>query len=161
MAPGSSRPQPEIRKDDVSGAGQRTVGVVVVSHSMQVADATVTLVRQLANLDDDAPRLVSAGGMDDGSIGTDAARIADAIAGADAGGGVVVLADLGSAVLSTQTALDELLAPDLAGRVRISNGPLVEGAFVAAVQAAAGDDLDGVLAAADEAGTMDKRGDRR
>ena len=132
------------------------VGIVVVSHSGELADATVRLVARLANLPADGPLLVSAGGLEDGSIGTDATRIADAIVAADAGAGVVVLADLGSAVLATATAIDELLEPDVASRVRISRGPLVEGTFVAAVQASAADAIDGVLAAADEAATMNK-----
>ena len=133
-----------------------TVGIVVVSHSGEVADATVRLVARLANLTADGPRLVAAGGLVDGSIGTDATRIADALAAADTGAGVVVLADLGSAVLATMTAIDELIDPELAGRVRVSGGPLVEGTFVAAVQASAGDRLDGVLAGANEAGSMNK-----
>ncbi|MGH2401480.1 MAG: dihydroxyacetone kinase phosphoryl donor subunit DhaM [Candidatus Limnocylindria bacterium] len=132
------------------------VGIVVVSHSAEVADAIIRLVARLANLPPDGPRLLAAGGLEDGSIGTDATRIADALADADAGAGVVVLADLGSAVLATGTAIDELIEPDLAERVRISRGPIMEGAFVAAVQASAGDRLDGVLAAADEAATMNK-----
>jgi dihydroxyacetone kinase phosphotransfer subunit len=136
------------------------VGIVVVSHSGEVADATVRLVRQLANLADDGPGLVAAGGLEDASLGTDALRIADAIEHADAGSGVVVLADLGSAVLSAATAIEELLPPDVAARTVISRGPLVEGAFVAAVQASAGDALDGVRAAADDAAAMDKLGDR-
>ncbi len=135
---------------------QAAVGIVVVSHSAEVADATVQLVARLANIAADGPLLVAAGGLEDGSIGTDATRIADALASADAGAGVVVLADLGSAVLATVTAIEELLEPDLAARVRISGGPIVEGAFVAAVQASAGDALDGVLAAADEAASMNK-----
>ncbi len=77
------------------------------------------------------------------------------------GAGVVVLADLGSAVLATLTAVEELIDPDLAARVRISRGPLVEGTFVAAVQASTGDGVDGVLAAADEAAAMDKLEGRR
>jgi len=133
-----------------------TVGIVVVSHSGEVADATVRLVARLANLTADGPRVVAAGGLEDGSIGTDATRIADALAAADTGAGVVVLADLGSAVLATMTAIDELIDPELAGRVRVSGGPLVEGTFVAAVQASAGDRLDGVLAGANEAGSMNK-----
>ena len=140
---------------------QAAVGVVVVSHSADLADATVRLVARLANLPSDGPRLVAAGGMEDGSIGTDATRIADALAEADGGSGVVVLADLGSAVLATVTAVEELVDPALAERVRISRGPIVEGAFVAAVQASAGDALDGVLGAADEASTMDKLEGRR
>lgn len=135
------------------------VGIVVVSHSGEVADAVVRLVTQLANLDDGGPRLVAAGGLTDGTIGTDAVRIAEALAAADAGAGVVVLADLGSAVLSARTAVEDLIAPELAARVALSRGPLVEGTFVAAVQASAGDGLDGVRDAADEAASMDKLGD--
>lgn len=140
--------------------GRPAVGIVVVSHSAEVADATVRLVARLANLPADGPRLVAAGGLEDGSIGTDATRIADALRAADAGAGVVVLADLGSAVLSAVTAIEELIEADLGGRVRISRGPLVEGTFVAAVQASAGDALDGVLAAADDAASLDKLGGR-
>jgi len=144
----------------MTDAGPPPVGIVVVSHSAEVADATVRLVTQLANLAEDGPRLLAAGGMEDGSIGTDAVRIAAALERADTGSGAVILADLGGAVLSATTAVDELLPPDRAARVSISRGPLVEGTFVAAVQASAGDDLDGVRAAADDAGSMDKLGDR-
>lgn len=134
------------------------VGIVVVSHSAELADATVELVARLANLPVDGPRLVAAGGMEDGSIGTDAVRVADALAAADQGAGVVVVADLGSAVLSAMTAIEELIPPELAQRVRVSKGPIVEGCFVAAVQASIGDPVDAVLAAAEEAATLDKMG---
>jgi dihydroxyacetone kinase phosphotransfer subunit len=144
----------------VTEATPAPVGIVVVSHSAEVADATVRLVTQLANLPDGGPRLVAAGGLADGSLGTDAVRIADAMVRADAGSGVVVLADLGSAVLSAATAIEELLDPAQAERVVVSGGPIVEGAFVAAVQASAGDTVEGVRAAADEAAAMDKLGDR-
>jgi dihydroxyacetone kinase DhaKLM complex PTS-EIIA-like component DhaM len=137
-----------------------TVGIVVVSHSAAVAEATVELVRQLANLGPGGPRVVAAGGMADGAIGTDAVRIATAIGRADAGAGAVILADLGGAVLATQLALDELVPRDLAARARLSGGPLVEGTFIAAVQASAGDGVDGVAAAANEAAGMDKLGTR-
>jgi dihydroxyacetone kinase phosphotransfer subunit len=132
------------------------VGIVAVSHSGPLAKALCDLVRQLANLDPDGPALIPAGGLADGEIGTDAVAIADAIRTADAGAGVVACADLGSAVLATMTAIEDLLEPDLRQRTRISRGPLVEGCFVAAVQAAAGDDLAGVLTAADDAAAMEK-----
>jgi len=132
------------------------VGIVVVSHSGPLSDAVVELVTQLANLDADGPRLVAGGGLLDGELGTDATRISAAVEAADAGQGVVVLADLGSAVLATLTAIEDLLSEPIASRTRISRGPLVEGSFVSAVQAAAGDDLAGVLAAADDAASMDK-----
>ncbi len=132
------------------------VGIVVVSHSAPLAEAVVALVTALGNLALDEPPIRAAGGLDAETIGTDATRIAAAIEAADRGDGVVLVADLGSAVLSAQTAIEELLAPGLATRVRISRGPLVEGAFVAAVQASAGDTLDAVLSAADAAAEMNK-----
>jgi len=98
-------------------------------------------------------RIVAAGGMEDGTIGTDAARIAAAIEAADAGAGVVVLVDLGSAVLSTVTALELLGEP---GNVRLSRGPIVEGAVIAAVQASTGSTLDEVLEAAEAAANLPK-----
>jgi dihydroxyacetone kinase phosphotransfer subunit len=128
------------------------VGIVVVSHSAQIAAGTVELARQMAG---DDLRIEAAGGMPDGSLGTDAAAIMAAISAADGGAGVLVLVDLGSAVLATQTAL-ELLGDDVSARVRLSGGPLVEGAVVAAVQASVGDDLAAVLAAAEEAASLPK-----
>jgi dihydroxyacetone kinase phosphotransfer subunit len=128
------------------------VGIVVVSHSAQIAAGTVELARQMAG---DDLRIEAAGGTADGSLGTDAAAIMAAIEAAETGAGVVVLMDLGSAVLAAQTAL-ELLGSDVAARVRLSRGPLVEGAVVAAVQASVGDDLAAVLAAAEEAASLPK-----
>ena len=128
------------------------VGIVVVSHSAQIAAGTVELARQMAGPE---LRILAAGGLADGSLGTDAAAIMEAILAADDGAGVLVLVDLGSAVLATQTAL-ELLGEEAAGRVRLSGGPLVEGAVVAALQASIGDPLDAVLAAAEGAASLPK-----
>ena len=126
------------------------VGLVVVSHSSRIAEGTAELAGQMAGPD---VRIVAAGGMEDGTIGTDAARIAAAIEAADAGAGVVVLVDLGSAVLSTVTALELLGEP---GNVRLSRGPIVEGAVIAAVQASTGSTLDEVLEAAEAAANLPK-----
>lgn len=128
------------------------VGIVVVSHSAGIAAGTVELARQMAG---PALRIEGAGGIADGSLGTDAAAIMTAISAADSGAGVVVLVDLGSAVLATQTAL-ELLGEEIAARVRLSGGPLVEGAVVAALQASIGDSLDAVHAAAEGAASLPK-----
>lgn len=126
------------------------VGLVVVSHSVRIAEGTAELAGQMAG---DEVRIVPAGGLEDGTIGTDAARIAAAIEAADAGAGVVVLVDLGSAVLSTVTALELLGDPE---NVRLSRGPIVEGAVIAAVQASTGSSLDEVLEAAEGAASMPK-----
>lgn len=134
----------------MSSAAAPCVGLVVVSHSSRIAEGTAELAGQMAGPD---VRIVPAGGMADGAIGTDAARIAVAIGAADAGAGVVVLADLGSAVLATRTALELLGNP---GNVRLSRGPIVEGAIIAAVQASTGSSLDEVLEAAEGAASLPK-----
>ena len=125
---------------------------MVVSHSAKVAEGVVEMAAQMAP----GVRLHAAGGTDEGGIGTDATLIADAIAAADDGGGVLVLADLGSAVLSAQLAIDELVAEDQRGRVRIAEAPLVEGAVIGAIQASTGSTLDEVEEAARGAATMRK-----
>jgi PTS hybrid protein len=120
-----------------------TVGILVVSHSTAIATGTVELARQMAA---DVP-LVAAGGTDDGGIGTSFEAITagiEELAQADA---VVVLCDLGSAYLTTDTALD-FLDDDVRARVHVSQAPLVEGAVAAAVAAQTGGDADAVLAAA-------------
>lgn len=128
------------------------VGIVVVSHSATIATGVVELAAQMAG---PKVRLIAAGGAADGTLGTDATKVGAAIAGADSGAGVVVVADLGSAVLATKLAL-EMIEPELAARTRLSRGPLVEGAVVAAVQASSGDSLEAVLSATDDAGSMPK-----
>ena len=122
-----------------------TVGLVVVSHSRALASAAIALAGEM--LHGDAVRLEEAAGLDDATFGTDAVRVAEAIARADTGYGVVVLMDLGSAVLSAEVALD-LLERDLRERVVLCAAPLVEGLCVAAVAAAGGADRDEVAAEA-------------
>ena len=129
-----------------------SVGLVVVSHSAKIAEGVLELAGQMAK----GVRIQAAGGADDGGIGTDATLIAEAIAAADEGDGVLVLVDLGSAVLSAQVAIDELVEAETRDRVRIAEGPLVEGAVVAAIQANTGSTLDEVGQAARDAATMVK-----
>ena len=129
-----------------------SVGLVVVSHSAKVAEGAVELAAQMAA----EVRIRAAGGTADGGIGTDATLIAEAVEAADEGDGVLVLVDLGSAVLSAQLAIDELVDQERRSRVRISEAPLVEGAVIGAVQASTGSALDEVDEAARAAATMAK-----
>ena len=122
-----------------------TVGLVVVSHSRALARATVALAQEM--LHGKQIRIAIAAGLDDATFGTDAAQIVDAITAADQGLGVVVLMDLGSAVLSAELAL-ELLDDDVRERVVLCPAPLVEGLVVAAVAAAGGASSDEVAAEA-------------
>lgn len=125
-----------------------TVGLILVSHSADLARGSAELARQMAPSVVIAP----AGGTEDGGIGTSFEAISEAIAAADSGAGAVLLYDLGSALLTAETAL-EFLDPDDAGRIRIVDAPLVEGAVAAAVTAEGGADLDAVAAAAAGAGS--------
>ncbi|MEV7761086.1 dihydroxyacetone kinase phosphoryl donor subunit DhaM [Curtobacterium flaccumfaciens] len=120
-----------------------TVGILVVSHSAAIATGTVELARQMAA---DVP-LVAAGGTDDGGIGTSFEAITAGIEDLAESDAVVVLCDLGSAYLTTDTALD-FLDDDVRARVHVSQAPLVEGTVAAAVAAQTGGDADAVLAAA-------------
>lgn len=122
------------------------VGVVFVSHSARIAEGLVDLARQMAP----SATLVAAGGTDDGRIGTSFDLVSAGIAEADSGEGVVVLCDLGSAILTAETAMD-FLDDETRARVRIVDAPLVEGGVAAAVAAEAGDGLAEVVAAAESA----------
>jgi phosphoenolpyruvate---glycerone phosphotransferase subunit DhaM len=120
-----------------------TVGILVVSHSAAVASGTVERARQMAA---DVP-LVAAGGTEDGGIGTSFEAITAGLEELRDTDGIVVLCDLGSAYLTTDTALD-FLDDDDRVRVHVSQAPLVEGTVAAAVAAQTGGDVSAVLAAA-------------
>jgi PTS hybrid protein len=121
------------------------VGIVVVSHSRPLAEAAAALAGDL--LPGREVRVEVAAGDVDGGLGTDATAVADAITAADDGDGVVVLMDLGSAVLSAETAVD-LLPGDVRDRVTLSPAPLVEGLVGAVVLASTGAPRDRVAAEA-------------
>jgi phosphocarrier protein FPr len=111
------------------------VGIVIVSHSRPLARAAVALAAEM--LPGRPVRIAVAAGLDEHTFGTDAVQIAAAVAEADDGDGVVVLMDLGSAVLSAELALDLIDEPARA-RAVLCPAPLVEGLVVAAVAAAGG-----------------------
>jgi PTS hybrid protein len=125
------------------------VGIVVVSHSRDIAAGTIRLAAQMAG--PDVP-LEGAGGTADDGLGTDAERIAAALDAADRGDGVVVLGDLGSAILTVRAVLE---ARESNG-VRLLDAPLVEGAVAAAVTASAGLPIEDVARAAEEARVVPK-----
>ena len=120
-------------------------GLVLVSHSAELARAALGLTTGLSpGLD---VRVELAAGLPDGGLGTDATEVAAAIERADDGEGVLVLADLGSGIMSAETAL-ELVDPGLGARVRLSPAPLVEGLIGAYAAAGIGKPFNDV---ADEA----------
>src|SRR5262245_16989985 len=125
-----------------------TVGIVVVSHSHALAAAAYDLAAEM--LADQPVRVALAAGLDDTTFGTDATRISAAIEEVDSGAGVVVLMDIGSAVLSAELAL-ELLPDEQRDRVSLCSGPLVEGLLAASVSAGGGASRPDVAAEAVDA----------
>lgn len=129
--------------------GRARVALVLVSHSEPIARGTAELAAQMAP----GVAIHPVGGLPAGGLGTDFDRTLVALEEAAAGAvGVVVLADLGSAVLTVESAID-FLDDDVAARTRLADAPFVEGAVAAAVTAHGGGDVAGVLAAAEHAGS--------
>lgn len=127
------------------------VGLVMVSHSASLAAGIKELAGQMAP----GVPMAAVGGTADGRLGTDAILIKQAIEQVAHCDGVLVVVDLGSAVLSTEMAL-ELMAPEIKEKVQLADGPLVEGAVAAAVEASLGKPLAVVKAAAEEAANLRK-----
>ena len=120
------------------------VGIVLVSHSSELARGLADLASQVAGTE---VRVEPAGGGPGGSLGTNGDAVRDAILRADCGQGVVVLADLGSAVLTVR----HVLEGQANGHIRLVDAPFVEGAVAAAVMSSAGQALEDVVRAAEEA----------
>lgn len=125
------------------------VGIVVVSHSADLARGVAELAGQMAGPE---VRIETAGGGPDGSLGTDDGLVRDAIRRASCGEGVIVLGDLGSAILTIRHVLER----QANGHVRLVDAPLVEGTVAAAVVASVGSTMDEVAAAAEEARNANK-----
>ena len=121
------------------------VGIVLVSHSAALADGLAEIVGQVAG---DEVRIETAGGSSDSRLGTSGDRVEQALARADTGDGVVVLADLGSSILVVRHVLDYL---GVNGRIRLVDAPMVEGAIAAAVVASSGASVVDVALAAESA----------
>jgi PTS hybrid protein len=122
-----------------------TVGIVLVSHSAELAAGVAHLAAQVSG---GTVTIIAAGGTDDDELGTSAAKVERGLRLAESGGGVVVLSDLGSAVLTVRAVLED---EDPAANVVMADAPFVEGAVAATVTAAAGGDIKAVAAAAEEA----------
>ena len=126
-----------------------TVGIVLISHSRAIADGAADVAAQVSA---GAVQVVGVGGTEDGRLGTSLDALASAVEKVSTGAGVLIVPDLGSAVLTAKAYLaesDDL--PGRPGRVVIADAPFVEGAVAAAVTASSGADLAEVLAAAEGA----------
>jgi len=125
------------------------VSLLIVSHSAQLAAGVKEFAEQVAG---GKVQIADAGGAADGSLGTSVDRIQERLQQVASPDGTLVLVDLGSAVLSVEMAIEALGA----GRVQISDAPLVEGAYLAAIEASAESSLEETAIAALQARAMVK-----
>jgi dihydroxyacetone kinase phosphotransfer subunit len=128
------------------------IGLVLVSHSRRLAEGLQEMLVQIANA---SVPVALAAGTEDGRLGTNPLRVRDAIREVLSEDGVLVLVDIGSSVLAVEMAI-EMLTPRELALVSISEGPFVEGAVVAAVQARIGTTLAKVTEASNSAGALPK-----
>ncbi len=122
------------------------VAIVIVSHSEKVACGTAEMVRQMVG---DEVSLAYCGGDPNGGLGSDVNKIIAAINTAWTEKGVAILVDLGGAETNSEMAI-EMLPPEKQAKVLICNAPIVEGAIMAATEAASGASLQEVRATAEE-----------
>jgi dihydroxyacetone kinase phosphotransfer subunit len=128
------------------------IGIVLVAHSAKLAQGVKDLAEQMVR---GRVKIAAAGGASDGSLGTNTELIRSAIEEVYSSDGVLVIMDLGSAVMSAEVAVEALDA-ERASSVLLSNAPFVEGAIVAVVEAATGKTLQEVNSAAERAYQMQK-----
>ena len=122
------------------------VGIVIVSHSQQVAAGTAEMVMQMVG--DEVP-LAWCGGNPDGGLGTSIEAIMEAISKAWSDSGVAVMVDLGGAETNSEMAI-EMLPAERQKKVVICNAPIVEGSVIAATEASGGASLEEVKSSAEE-----------
>lgn len=120
---------------------QSSIGIVLVSHSQKVTEGLKELILEMNG---DNVNVQSAGGTDDGRLGTSATIIMSKIEELQECENILIFYDMGSALLSAETALD-LLEEDVQAKCKIVEGPIVEGAFVASVQSTITDDVDAII----------------
>lgn len=129
-----------------------TVGLVIVSHSSRLAEGVAELAEQMAQ---GKVPIAVAGGTSEGELGTSVEKILQALHKVDGPDGILVLLDLGSAVMATEMAV-EAFTQESQHSIVISPAPLVEGAVIAAVESSIGNSLHDVSEAAASAYSLPK-----
>ena len=108
------------------------ISFILVSHSKKITDGLKEMIDEMA-LNQENVTTFSLGGTSDGSLGTDPIAIHETIEKCKSDDAILVFTDIGSAVMSSEAAVD-MLDDDIKQKVHIVNCPLIEGAFMAAVQ---------------------------
>lgn len=121
------------------------VSIILVSHSRKITDGLKEMIEEMVDSTGDV-RIFSAGGTEDGRLGTDSIAIYNIIKQSSQHSNILIFADIGSAILSTETAIDLIEDEELKSKVILVDAPLVEGAFYASIQAMVDKDVEGILA---------------
>jgi dihydroxyacetone kinase phosphotransfer subunit len=128
------------------------VNILIISHSLKIAEGTKELAEEMKQ---DEVDIQIAGGINNGELGTDADLIEQKLKNMDYKDGIVVLADLGSAVMSFNM-VKEWLPEEKQKLIKLANAPLVEGAVLGAVEASLGKSLKEVMAAIEKKSIINK-----
>ncbi|MEO1771514.1 dihydroxyacetone kinase phosphoryl donor subunit DhaM [Candidatus Enterococcus ferrettii] len=119
-------------------------GIILVSHSQKITDGTKEMIEEMTGSSSNV-RIISAGGTGDGRLGTNAVMIMEVIEANSDCEHILIFCDIGSAILSSETAVELIEDEELTARIDIMDCPLVEGAFAVAVQASVCQDKASVL----------------
>lgn len=117
------------------------IGIVIVSHSEMIAEG---LKEYAEGINKNKIKIIAAGGADDGRIGTNTLKIIEAIEEIFDGNQILIMVDLGSAVLSTEMAID-MLDDEIKEKITIIDAPLIEGTITAVRMAQEIDDVDKII----------------
>lgn len=130
------------------------LAILIISHSDKIAEGTKEVAEQMMQAQIE---IRAVGGTAAGDIGTDTDRIEAAVKDLLSEEGIIVLTDLGSAVMSFDLVYDFLDDQEKA-KVKLANAPLVEGAVLAAIEASLGKDMEAVLATIENIDILKKNG---
>ncbi|MFW5979199.1 MAG: dihydroxyacetone kinase phosphoryl donor subunit DhaM [Halanaerobium sp.] len=128
------------------------VNILIISHSLKIAEGTKELAEEMKQAELD---IQIAGGTNNGQLGTDADLIEKKLKEMDFTDGIIVLADLGSAVMSFKM-VKEWLPEEKQDKIKLADAPIVEGAVLGAVEASLGKSLEEVLAAIEKKSIINK-----
>lgn len=128
------------------------LGIVVISHSQKVAEGIKDIAEQM---NDGKVKIMAEGGVDGDRIGTNPLRIKDAIEEAYTNDSVLIFADMGSAIMNAELAID-MIEDKIREHTFIVDAPLVEGVIAAVIQAAITDDIKDIIKTAIDIKYMSK-----
>ncbi|RQD72609.1 MAG: PTS-dependent dihydroxyacetone kinase phosphotransferase subunit DhaM [Halanaerobium sp. MSAO_Bac5] len=128
------------------------VNILLVSHSVEIAEGTKELAEQMKQGE---VEIAAVGGTEAGELGTNPDAIESAVNEIDKSDGLIILADLGSAVMSVNMVLD-WLDDEVRAKIQLADAPFVEGAVIAAVESGMGNSMEEILSSIESAEIIKK-----